>query len=131
MTTEQDNMTASKLDPTKLADWQIAEASEKNMKTPQQLGAELGLLEEELIPMGRSLARVDYRRVLDRLGEDSGNAKYIDVTAITPTPLGEGKSTSTMGLIQGMGKMGDEVKIILNVDQLLFDEELAAIEAVA
>ena len=43
------------------------------------------------------------------MGTDKPNGKYIDVTAITPTPLGEGKSTSSMGLVQGLGKLGKKV----------------------
>lgn len=97
-----------KLDPTKLQDWQIAEACEPYMKTVYQLGEELGLEKEELLPHGHYVAKVDFRRVLARL-KDRPQAKYIDVTAITPTPLGEGKSTTTMGLTQGMGKRGKRV----------------------
>jgi len=97
-----------KLDPTKLQDWQIAEACEPYMKTVYQLGEELGLEKEELLPHGHYVAKVDYRRVLNRL-KDRPQAKYIDVTAITPTPLGEGKSTTTMGLTQGMGRRGKRV----------------------
>jgi len=97
-----------KLDPTKLQDWQIAEACEPYMKTVYQLGEELGLEKEELLPHGHYVAKVDYRKVLNRL-KDRPQAKYIDVTAITPTPLGEGKSTTTMGLTQGMGRRGKRV----------------------
>ncbi len=96
------------LDPTKHADWEIAEAAEANMKTVYQLGEELGLEKEELLPHGHYVAKVDYRKVLDRLG-DKPDGKFIDVTAITPTPLGEGKSTTTMGLVQGLGKIGKKV----------------------
>ncbi len=96
------------LDPTKHADWEIAEAAEKNMKKVYQLAEELKLDEEELLPHGHYVAKVDYKKVLDRK-KDAPDGKYIDVTAITPTPLGEGKSTSTMGLTQGMGKLGKNV----------------------
>ncbi len=96
------------LDPTKHADWEIAEEAESRMKTVQQLAEELGLKDDELLPQGHYVAKVDYRKVLDRLA-DAPDGKYIDVTAITPTPLGEGKSTSTMGLTQGMGKRGKSV----------------------
>ena len=99
---------ATRLDPTKLADWQIAEAAEASMKTFHQLGQELGLQEDELIPHGKWLGRVDYRAVLKRLAS-APQAKYIDVTAITPTPLGEGKTTSAIGLIQGLGKLDKNV----------------------
>ncbi|MBF0508314.1 MAG: formate--tetrahydrofolate ligase, partial [Deltaproteobacteria bacterium] len=96
------------LDPTKHADWEIAEDAEKSMKKVYQLAEELGLTQEELIPHGHYVAKVDFAKVLDRL-KDKPDAKYIDVTAITPTPLGEGKSTSSMGLIEGMGKRGLKV----------------------
>ncbi len=96
------------LDPTKYADWEIAEAAEATMKTVYQLGEELGLEKEELLPHGHYVAKVDYKRVLERL-KDRPDGKYINVTAITPTPLGEGKSTTTMGLAQGMGRRGKNV----------------------
>jgi formate--tetrahydrofolate ligase len=96
------------LDPTKHADWEIAEAAEKNMKTVYQLGEELGLEKHELLPHGHYVAKVDFKSVLSRLA-DRPDGKYIDVTAITPTPLGEGKSTTTMGLTQGLGKRGKNV----------------------
>jgi len=97
-----------KLDATKMKDWQIAEAAEEGMKSINQLADELGLKEDELIPMGRKLAKVDYTKACARL---AGNptAKYIDVTAITPTPLGEGKTTTAVGLIEGLGKLNKQV----------------------
>jgi formate--tetrahydrofolate ligase len=96
------------LDPTKLKDWQIAEAAEETMKPLEQVADEMGLQRDELVPMGRQLGKVDFLRVLDRVGEKR-RAKYIDVTAITPTPLGEGKTTTSMGLVQGLGKLGKRV----------------------
>lgn len=93
------------LDPTKYADWQIAEDAETRMKTAYQLGEELGLEKEELLPQGHYIAKVDYARVLERL-KNKADGKFIEVTAITPTPLGEGKSTTTMGLLQGLGHIG-------------------------
>jgi formate--tetrahydrofolate ligase len=96
------------LDPTKHADWEIAEVAEKNMKTSYQLAEELGLQREELIPHGHYISKIDYARVLERL-KDKPDGKFIEITAITPTPLGEGKSTTTMGLLQGIGKRGKNV----------------------
>jgi len=96
------------LDPTKNADWQIAEAAEKNMKTVYELAEKLGLQQRELLPHGHHIAKIDFKSVLDRLSSRP-NGKYVDVTAITPTPLGEGKSTSTIGLTQGLGKRGKNV----------------------
>jgi len=97
-----------KLDPTKMKDWQIAEAAEEEMKPVSQLAQEMGLQDSELIPMGRKLAKVDYQQALARL-QDTPTAKYIDVTAITPTPLGEGKTTTAIGLIEGLGKLKKRV----------------------
>ncbi len=97
-----------KLDPTKMKDWQIAEAAEEKMKPIGQLAEEIGLEDDELLPMGRLLGKVDYIKALSRLA-DKPNAKYIDVTAITPTPLGEGKTTTSMGLVEGLGHLGKRV----------------------
>jgi len=88
----------------KMKDWQISEAAEKNMPTPDEWQEKLGLEKDELIPYGR-LARLDFMKIMKRL-EKKKDGKYIEVTAITPTPLGEGKSTTAMGLIEGMGKLG-------------------------
>ncbi|MEA2059501.1 MAG: formate--tetrahydrofolate ligase [Thermodesulfobacteriota bacterium] len=87
-----------------MADWQISEAAEKNMPTPEEWGEKLGLKKEEILAMGR-LAKLDFLKIIDRL-KDKPDGKYIEVTAITPTPLGEGKSTTACGLMEGMGKIG-------------------------
>ena len=65
---------------------------------------ELGLLHEEVEPYGRYKAKVDLS-VIDRLA-DRPDAKLINVTAITPTPAGEGKTTTSVSLTQGLGKLG-------------------------
>lgn len=96
------------LDPTKHADWEIAEAAEKQMKTIYEIADKLGLQKHELLPHGHYVAKVDFKSVLTRLSSKP-NGKYIDVTAITPTPLGEGKSTTTIGLTQGLGKRNKNV----------------------
>ena len=96
------------LNPTKLQDWQIAEEAEKYMKTVQQLADEWGIKNDELLPYGHYLGKVEFATIVERL-KDKPNAKYIDVTAITPTPLGEGKSTTTMGLVPGLAKRGKNV----------------------
>src|SRR4030066_1810858 len=89
-------------DATKLADWQISEEAEKNMPTPEEWREKLGLQKDEMLPMGR-LSKIDFLKVIKRL-KSNPDGKYIEVTAITPTPLGEGKSTTSMGLIEGLGK---------------------------
>lgn len=98
----------TRLDPTKMADWQIAEEVEKSMKTVSRVADEWGILPEELLPYGHYLGKVDFAAVTRRLA-NRPNGKYIDVTAITPTPLGEGKSTTTMGLVEGLGRLGKRV----------------------
>jgi formate--tetrahydrofolate ligase len=60
-----------------------------------------------MLPMGR-LAKIDFLKVIHRL-KDKPDGKYIEVTAITPTPLGEGKSTTSCGLMEGLGKRGVNV----------------------
>lgn len=97
-----------KLDPTKMKDWQIAEAAEDNLKSAASLVQELGLKDDEWSPYGHVLAKIDVTKVLKRVGEGK-KGKYIDVTAITPTALGEGKTTTTLGLVQGLGKLGKSV----------------------
>jgi len=91
-------------DAVKMKDWQISEAAEKNMPSPEEWREKMGLKEDEIMPYGR-LARLDFMKIMKRL-EKKKDGKYIEVTAITPTPLGEGKSTTTMGLLEGMGKLG-------------------------
>ncbi|MBI4651899.1 formate--tetrahydrofolate ligase [Candidatus Desantisbacteria bacterium] len=102
------NKKTTSLDPTKHPDWEIAEDAETKMKTVYQLADQLGLEKDELLPHGHYVGKVDFKKVLKRLG-NKPDGKFIDVTAITPTPLGEGKSTTTIGLIQGLGKRGKNV----------------------
>jgi methylenetetrahydrofolate dehydrogenase (NADP+)/methenyltetrahydrofolate cyclohydrolase/formyltetrahydrofolate synthetase len=94
-------------DAVKMKDWQISEAAEANMPTPDEWRERLNLEKDEIIPYGR-LCRLDFMKIIDRLKEKP-DGKYIEVTAITPTPLGEGKSTTACGLMEGMGKRGLKV----------------------
>ena len=94
-------------DAVKMKDWQISEAAEKKMPTPDEWREKLGLQKDEIIPYGR-LCRLDFIKIIERL-KQKPDGKYIEVTAITPTPLGEGKSTTSMGLMEGMGKRGMNV----------------------
>ncbi len=81
------------------SDIEIAQAAK--MKPIGELAAELGLLPEEIELYGPYKAKVKLE-VLRRL-QDVPDGQYIDVTAITPTPLGEGKTTTTVGLSQALG----------------------------
>lgn len=97
-----------KLDPTKMKDWQIAEAAEANLRPAAALAQELGIHDDEWDAYGKYLAKVDVTKVLKRVGAGR-KGKYIDVTAITPTALGEGKTTTTLGLVEGLGNLGKKV----------------------
>jgi len=90
-----------------MKDWQIAEAAEANMPMPEEWRERLGLEKDEILPYGK-ISKLDFLKIIDRL-KDKPDGKYIEVTAITPTPLGEGKSTTSLGLIEGLGKKGMSV----------------------
>ncbi|MDY6893185.1 MAG: formate--tetrahydrofolate ligase [Chloroflexota bacterium] len=94
-------------DATKMQDWQISEAAEESMPMPDEWREKLGLQKDEMLPMGK-LAKLDFLKIMNRL-KDKPDGKYIEVTAITPTPLGEGKSTTSCGLMEGLGKRGVNV----------------------
>jgi formyltetrahydrofolate synthetase len=68
------------------------------------VAADAGLLPDEVEPYGRYKAKVDLS-VLERLA-DRPDAKLVNVTAITPTPAGEGKTTTSVSLTQGLGVLG-------------------------
>ncbi|MGQ9602168.1 MAG: formate--tetrahydrofolate ligase [Candidatus Bipolaricaulia bacterium] len=87
------------------SDLEIAQAAK--LKPILELAREVGILEEELEPYGWYKAKV-HLEIRERL-KDRPNGKYIDVTAITPTPLGEGKTVTTIGLSQGLHYIGKRV----------------------
>ncbi len=94
-------------DAVNMIDWQISEAAEANMPSPEEWREKLRLQKDEVIPQGR-LCKLDFLKIIERL-KDKPDGKYIEVTAITPTPLGEGKSTTSCGLMEGLGKRGKNV----------------------
>src|SRR6188508_334185 len=79
-------------------------AQEAELRPISQIAEALGLSEEEYDPYGRYKAKVSLS-VLDRLA-DQADGKLIDVTAITPTKAGEGKTTTSVSLTQGLGHIG-------------------------
>jgi formate--tetrahydrofolate ligase len=97
-----------KLDPTKMQDWEIAKAAEKKMKSLSQLAKILGVKKSEYLCMGRNIGKIYFSKVNKRI-ISGAKAKYIAVTAITPTPFGEGKTTTTLGLVDGLARMGKKV----------------------
>ncbi len=84
------------------SDLDIARAA--TVRPIADVASEYGLESTDLIPFGATKAKV-HLDVLRRVA-DNATGKYIDVTAITPTPLGEGKTTATVGLVQGLGALG-------------------------
>jgi formate--tetrahydrofolate ligase len=87
------------------SDLEIAQAA--RLKPIVEIAEELGLCAEDLEPYGRYKAKV-HLDVIARL-QDRPLGKYIDVTAITPTPLGEGKTVTTIGVSQALAKIGKRV----------------------
>ncbi|MBE9525239.1 MAG: formate--tetrahydrofolate ligase [Chloroflexi bacterium] len=83
------------------SDIEIAQAQQPLIKNVAKLAEEVGILPSELELYGNFKAKVRLE-TLDRL-KDVPDGKYIDVTAITPTPLGEGKSTTMVGLSEALG----------------------------
>jgi len=81
------------------------------LRPVDELAADLGLLPEEVDLYGRFKAKIDLS-VLDRLAANP-DAKLIDVTAITPTKAGEGKTTTSVSLTQGLGHIGKEPVLCL------------------
>ncbi len=79
-------------------------AQQAELRPIAEIAAETGLLDDEIELYGRYKAKVDLS-VLERLA-DRPDAKLINVTAITPTPAGEGKTTTSVSLTQGLGKIG-------------------------
>ena len=87
------------------SDLEIAQAVE--LKPILEIAASLGLTIDDLDLYGKYKAKI-HLDVLEKFA-DRPQGKYIDVTAITPTPLGEGKTTTTVGLTQGLGVLGKSV----------------------
>jgi len=87
------------------SDIKIAQAA--NLRPIREIAAELGLSEDDMDLYGKYKAKI-HLDVLERI-KDRPNAKYVDVTAITPTPLGEGKTVTTIGVSQGLHYIGKKV----------------------
>jgi formate--tetrahydrofolate ligase len=91
-------------------------AQSATLRPIAEIAAELGLLPDEIEPYGRYKAKVSLA-VLDRLA-DRPDGKEVIVTAITPTPLGEGKTTTTIGLAQGLRRMGLQAAVTVRQPSL-------------
>jgi formate--tetrahydrofolate ligase len=78
---------------------------------------DLGLADDEIEPYGRTKAKVTLGAIR-RLEAERPRGKYVVVTAITPTPLGEGKSTTTVGLAQGLNHIGHKAAVCIRQPSL-------------
>jgi formate--tetrahydrofolate ligase len=90
-------------------DIEIARAA--NKKPIQEIGAKLGIPSEALLPYGHDKAKVGQDFIEDL--QDRPNGKLILVTAINPTPAGEGKTTTTVGLGDGLNRIGKKAAICI------------------
>jgi len=91
-------------------------AQEAKLEPIENIAAGLGLEKDEIELYGKYKAKINLD-VLDKL-KSKPNGKYIDVTAITPTPLGEGKTVTTIGLSLGLNKIGKKVATCLRQPSL-------------
>ncbi len=96
-----------------LSDIEIAQAA--TTEPIFEVAKRLGISEEDLVPYGRDKAKVDYR-VLDKPSDHA--AKLVLVTAINPTPAGEGKTTTTIGLADALSRLGENVAVALREPSL-------------
>ena len=92
-----------------LSDIDIARAAEK--LPPAEIGARIGIPPEALIPYGRDKAKLDPAFLATLNGRPEG--RLILVTAVNPTPAGEGKTTTTVGLGDGLQRIGEKVAVCL------------------
>ena len=97
------------------SDIEIAQACE--MEPIAEVAAQAGIDEKYLEPYGRYMAKVDNISVLKDYA-DKPDGKLILVTAITPTPAGEGKTTTSVGLADGMRQIGEDVIVTLREPSL-------------
>ncbi len=88
--------------------------------TPKPIGevaAALGFHDDEVEPYGRTKAKLSIEGI-ERLEKSGVRGKYVVVTAISPTPLGEGKTTTTVGLAQGLNKIGHRAAVAIRQPSL-------------
>ena len=86
-------------------------AREANKKPIQEIGVKLGIPSVDLLPFGHDKAKVSAKFIKAQRGKKDG--KLILVTAINPTPAGEGKTTTTVGLGDGLNKIGKKAAVCI------------------
>ena len=95
-----------------LNDLELARAA--TLRPLAEVGGVLGLGPDDLEPFGRHSAKIE----LDAVGARRPEGRYVVVTAVTPTPLGEGKTTTAVGLVQGLGLLGRRATVVLRQPSL-------------
>jgi len=112
-----------KLDPTKMEDWQIAEAAEQDMMTVDELAEKAGVRKMELYPYGHYVGKLDYMSILERL-KDKPDGKYVEVPIVRRDAL--------VGL-GGLGEASDEAITALaaGLQDPYFEARAAAASAAA
>ncbi len=94
------------------SDLEIAQAA--TLRPMPEIGALLGLTPDDLEPFGRHASKVE----LAAVGQRRPSGRYVVVTAVSPTPLGEGKTTTTVGLVEGLGRVGLNATAVLRQPSL-------------
>ncbi len=94
------------------SDLEIAQAA--TLRPMPEIGELLGLSPDDLEPFGRHASKVE----LDAVGRERPRGRYVVVTAVSPTPLGEGKTTTTIGLVEGLGRAGLNATAVLRQPSL-------------
>ena len=80
------------------------------------IGAKLNIRQEDLVPFGHDKAKISWQAIEAAQGNEDG--KLILVTAVTPTPAGEGKTTTSVGLTDGLNKIGKQATVCLREPSL-------------
>ncbi len=95
----------------------LAIARSVTLRPIEDVAVDLGLRSDEIEPYGRTKAKITLDGIR-RLESENPRGKYVVVTAITPTPLGEGKSTTTVGLAQGLNRIGRKAAVCIRQPSL-------------
>lgn len=88
-------------------------ASAASLRPPVEIAGRLGIPEEFVEPYGRSVAKIDLACLTAPGQPTQQRAKYVVISAVTPTPLGEGKTTTAVGLADGLARIGRNVAVTL------------------
>ena len=100
-----------------MRDIEIARIKKREMKNIKQIASQIGIREDELTLYGDFIAKVDYQSILKRT-EQNRKGRLIVITATTPTPLGEGKTVTSIGLTQGIGRLNRKVSLCIRQPSL-------------